>query len=140
MGVVILLLILAIAAGGFWYLRRGGDKPSRASVSVSLPEVPADKGPPRRPGRMINPGEECCGAARRIATAWYPEGEVPHLPLDSCEHPQTCKCGWMRVLDRRATHRRSEHDRRVSVRFEDKDDRRTGRDRRKDANNPWKNG
>lgn len=139
MGVAILLLILAIAAGGFWYLRRGSAKPRSSVTALNLPVQNSAEGTPRRPGRMINPGEECCGASRRVATTWYPEGGVPRLPLEGCEHPETCKCAWMRVLDRRSTYRRSDHDRRGSVRFEDKDDRRAGQDRRKDGANPWKN-
>lgn len=140
MGLTLLLLIVAIAAGGFWYLRQAA-KRSRESSTARLTaagSISAVAKDPRRPGRMLNPGQECCGAAKRIESHWYPEGEMPHLPLESCEHPESCKCGWMRVLDRRSTHRRSEHDRRQALRFEDKDDRRSGNDRRRDAGNPWK--
>lgn len=143
MGLTLLLLIVAIAVGGFWYLRRAGaaKRPHASSTDYSLPVSGAAAAgeQPRRPGRMLNPGQECCDAAKRIGTWWYPEGEAPHLPLDGCEHPESCKCGWMRVLDRRSTYRRSEHDRRKAVRFEDKDDRRSGNDRRRDGGNPWKN-
>lgn len=141
MGLTLLLLILAIAAGGFWYLRQAGKRSresSTAHLNVAGSSSALAKDPPRRPGRMLNPGQECCGAAKRIESHWYPEGEMPHLPVEGCEHPESCKCGWMRVLDRRSTHRRSEHDRRNALRFEDKDDRRSGNDRRRDAGNPWK--
>lgn len=134
---VVLILILG-GAFGFWWLRRNrGNAPSAA---VALEPVAASKEAPRRPGRMINPCEEHCAAAKKIATAWYAEGEAPRLPLESCEHPETCRCTWMRVLDRRSTHRRTGHDRRDSLRFEEeKSDRRTGEDRRDKRANAWKN-
>lgn len=140
MGLTLLLIIVALAVGGFWYLRRRQvSRPSASATAGSFPGSATTGEPPRRPGRMLNPGQECCGAAKRIETHWYPEGENPHLPLDDCEQPQTCKCGWMRVLDRRTTYRRSDHDRRKILRFEDKNDRRSGGDRRRDGGNPWKN-
>lgn len=140
MTVVFVLLMLGLGAAGYWYLRRRGAG-SAAGRAVSAKPAPAAEGlaVPRRPGRMVNPGQECCAAVRRIESAWYPESSAPRLPLDACQHPQTCKCTWMQVLDRRTTYRRVDHDRRALVRFEDKTDRRAAPDRRADSVNPWKN-
>lgn len=138
MAVISVLVLIAVGAVGFWWLRRrgpkasgGADAPSAAPVKSLTPE--------RRPGRMINIGETACPAAQKIQAAWYAEGEVPRLPLETCGHPQTCRCTWMRVLDRRVTHRRLSTDRRSELRFEDKSDRREGHDRRDPRGNVWKN-
>jgi hypothetical protein len=137
MGFVLVILVVAIGGAGYWYWSRKRGNPSVRPAVVSHSPQAAE--PERRPGRMINPGADCCAAIRRIESAWYPEGKIPRLPLETCDHPETCKCAWMRVVDRRTTHRRTDHDRREQMRFEDKSDRRAGRDRRGDAGNPWKN-
>ena len=108
-----------------------------ASEHQEAPKLPP---PPREMGRMLQPGEICCKAARSVSTSWYPDAEAPRIPLITCDQPQNCKCLWQRVLDRRVDHRRVHHDRRTSIRFEDRTDRRTGRDRRKDAGDNWKEG
>ncbi len=141
MGLVLLIFVLAVGGAGYWYWRRVRGKPAskRVAAEPAAPHEPQAAGPERRPGRMINPGADCCAAIRRIESVWYPEGKIPRIPLETCDHPQTCKCAWMRVVDRRTTVRRVDHDRREQLRFEDKSDRRAGRDRRGDAANPWKN-
>lgn len=88
---------------------------------------------------MLQPGDICCKAARSISTVWYPDDDAPRLPLITCDQAANCKCIWQRVLDRRVEWRRRTPDRRQAVRFEANDDRRTGRDRRKDAGDQWKN-
>lgn len=145
MGVVILLLVLAAIAGGVWYLRRGGaDKGRDAAETVrafaSRPGAAAvpSADAPRRAGRMVNPGESCCASVKKIASNWYADAEAPRLPLETCDMQQSCKCQWMRVIDRRTTHRRTKPDRRDSLRFEDKRDRRGGLDRRKGSGDFWK--
>lgn len=143
------LILLAVVGGGlFLFMRSRRPKfvppPATSSTGIGLktglPEhQPAPKvAPPREMGRMLQPGDICCKAARSIATTWYPDHDAPRIPLITCDQPQNCKCLWQRVLDRRTDHRRVAHDRRQSVRFEEKSDRRTGRDRRKDAGDHWK--
>ena len=140
MGVLIFLVVIAALGCAVWYLRRGGKAQAAASDRSGLlrPATIAQITPTRRPGRMVKTCEECCEAARRIESAWYPDEESPPLPLEACDRPSSCKCQWMRVLDRRSTHRRAGHDRRGDIRFEEKADRRAGLDRRKDAGNSWK--
>lgn len=138
----VFLVVLVVAAGiGFWWWRgkQGAAKPGAHAAQAAESVVAAVPAPARRPGRMINPGENPCHAAQKIQTAWYAEGETPRLPLGECEHPEGCRCTWMHVLDRRMTHRRVGQDRRGELRFEDKSDRRTGEDRRDRRSNVWKN-
>lgn len=145
MGVVILLLVVAAIAGGIWYLRRGGAGKGAVALESarpfgSKPGTAAGSAveTPRRPGRMVNPGETCCASVKKITTVWYADADSPRLPLETCDMQQSCKCQWMRVIDRRVTHRRYMPDRRNALRFEDKGDRRAGTDRRKDSGDSWK--
>ena len=145
----IALILLGLGAAFYVYKRVTRPKwvppPPKSTAGIGLGmgtaeyhEAPKIDPPPREMGRMLQPGEVCCKAARSVSTTWYPDADAPKLPLITCEQPQICKCVWQRVLDRRTEHRRVHHDRRTSVRFEDKRDRRTGRDRRKDAGDHWK--
>lgn len=137
---IVILLVVGALVGGFWYLRRGRDShgaPRPAAHPIAAPAAPGET--PRRPGRMANPGEECCPALKKIEGRWFPEGEAPTLPLSGCDRTLQCRCTWMRVIDRRVTHRRTDRDRRGAIRVDDKEDRRSGVDRRAEARNPWKN-
>jgi hypothetical protein len=135
---IVILLVVGGLVGGFFYLRRGsGARPVKPSPAAPAP-IAAPGEMARRPGRMINPCEERCAAIQKIEGRWYPEGEVPTLPLSGCDRTQQCRCTWMRVVDRRSTHRRTERDRRGALRVEDRNDRRSGDDRRAEARNPWK--
>lgn len=138
---IALLLFLAVLGAGLWWWRgrnRARAKRPVAASSAQPPGMAAAAAMPRKPGHMIKLQASSCAAARRIESAWYPERQSPQLPLGNCDHPETCKCQWMRVLDRRMTHRRVQGDRREDIRFQDKTDRRSGRDRRKDGGDGWK--
>ena len=133
----LLLFVAVLGAGLWWWHGRQVNKP--ASAPSRQPQgMAAAAAMPRKPGHMIKLDPSCCAAARRIEAAWYPEAQSPRLPLGSCDRAETCKCQWMRVLDRRMTHRRVQGDRRDDIRFQDKTDRRSGQDRRKDSGNAWK--
>lgn len=136
---IVILLVVGGVAGGFWFLRRRGNevRTRRPVNPISAPAAPGDA--PRRQGRMANPCEDRCAAIQKIEGRWFPEGEVPTLPLSGCDRTLACRCTWLRVVDRRGTHRRAERDRRGSIRVEDKEDRRSGVDRRAESRNPWKN-
>jgi hypothetical protein len=137
MGTAIFILVVGALVVGFWFLRRGRD-----SHGVARPAPPISAAPgeiPRRPGRMANPCEDRCSAIQRIEGRWFPEGEAPTLPLLGCDRTLQCRCSWLRFINRRITHRRSDRDRRGALRLEDADDRRKGGDRRAEARNPWKN-
>lgn len=139
MAVFLMLVVIAGCGWGYWWWRRKQSIAAPMAAAVRASVDPASAGPERRPGRMINCTDNPCHAAQKLQSAWYAEGQVPILPLESCEHPEVCRCTWMRVLDRRVTHRRAGQDRRDGVRFEDKSDRRTGEDRRDRRANVWKN-
>lgn len=137
---IVILLVVGALGGGFWFIRRGRDAhgtPRAIDPIAAAPIAPGET--PRRPGRMANPGEDCCPAIKKIEGRWFPEGEAPTLPLSGCDRNLQCRCTWMRVLDRRVTHRRTDRDRRGAIRVEGKEDRRGGVDRRAEARNPWKN-
>lgn len=102
----LVLALLAAAVAGVWLLRRPQDRPAPAPASPLAPALP------RRPGHMLNTRPACCRAARRIESAWYPDGHAPQLPLNECDQPETCHCSWMRVLDRRVTQQRAAGERR----------------------------
>jgi hypothetical protein len=134
---IFVLLVVGGLAGGFLLLRRGGKQRAAApAMPLTAPAAPGEV--PRRPGRMVNACEERCPAIQKIEGRWFPEGEVPTLPLSGCDRNLQCRCTWMRVVDRRQTHRRGERDRRGALRVEDKEDRRKGEDRRAESRNPWK--
>ncbi len=61
------------------------------------------------------------------------------LPIPGCALGQDCNCRWERVPDRRKGDRRKMADRRGNLRFEEKNNRRKNPDRRKDANDVWRN-
>lgn len=144
MGMLFFLLLVGAVGAGFWYLRRkaaadgrtGAVQPNTAAARA-LANTPVHT-TERRPGRMVRSCEDACAAVRRIESVWYPDAGCPRLPLEACGHPTSCRCSWMRVLDRRVTHRRVQPDRRGSVRFEEKADRREGPDRRADSGDRWK--
>lgn len=144
MGMLFVLLLVGAAGAVFWYLLRR--KPAAGGKGAVQPNTAAARAlantpvhtTERRPGRMVKTCEDACPAVRHIESIWYADSDCPPLPLDTCGHPQTCRCTWIRVLDRRITHRRVHPDRRDSVRFEEKSDRRTGLDRRKDSGDRWK--
>lgn len=139
-GTVFALLLLALIGILILYRARRRSRlrsETRTGRSSAAPLLEAPP-PVRRPGHMIHPGETGCAAARKIETAWLAGETAPNLPLDDCDHPESCKCRWTRVFDRRQTVRRTDSDRREKIRFEEKPDRRSGVDRRKDSRDPWR--
>lgn len=137
---IALLLVVVLGAGLWWWRRRAQTplKPPVAGRSAQPQGMAAAAAMPRKPGHMIKLQPSCCAAARRIESAWYPDAHAPVLPLSGCDHPDSCKCQWMRVLDRRMTHRRVHPDRREDIRFQENTDRRSRHDRRKDSGDAWK--
>lgn len=140
MKLVVIVLVIAAVIGLLlvYRTRRGTTAAPGGRVERPAPPSLPTPEPLRRVGHMIHPGETGCAAAAKIATAWFPGEVPPALPLDSCEHPESCKCRWTRVLDRRQTLRRSGLDRRDKIRFEDKPDRRSSVDRRQESRDIWK--
>jgi hypothetical protein len=86
--------------------------------------------------RVENP--DCaCETARKYADRTYKVGEAPKLPFKDCERSD-CQCRYLSITERRTRgERRVRANRREEIRFETKDDRRSGKDRRQ-TNNVWK--
>jgi hypothetical protein len=78
-----------------------------------------------------------CENARKYADKTFLVGDAPKLPFKDCTRAD-CTCRYERIAERRNRgERRVKANRREEIRFEMKDDRRTGKDRRRN-NNVWK--
>ena len=66
---------------------------------------------------LQNPG---CDAAMELFEKNIPLTEAPDLPLQGCDAAQ-CSCSWKGLTEQRHETRRTHHDRRDSVRFEDQE-------------------
>jgi hypothetical protein len=79
-----------------------------------------------------------CDTARKFADKTFLVGDAPSLPLKDCTRVD-CRCRYERITERRKINgeRRIKSSRREEIRFETKDDRRSGKDRRQ-KNNAWK--
>lgn len=109
-----LIALLAAGLALAWRLRPGRRRsaavPPPPPVLHTLPRVERPR------GHMLTACVECCRAARRIESDWYPQAQAPPLPLAGCEHPERCACRWMCVLDRRVTRRPVADERRHTAR------------------------
>ena len=86
--------------------------------------------------KVPDPAHACESVRRRMDKTFAPD-EAPALPLKDCGHVD-CRCRYERIANRRKGERRVSPDRRDSFRFEMKDDRRKGRDRRRGQGVVWK--
>lgn len=149
---LVLLLILAVIAGMAWLLIGKGRKPGRHSRARSGQPLTGTRTTSQlapgasqldkmREGRLFwgvslqNPG---CDASMELFEQELPLADAPNLPLDGCDAMQ-CSCSWKGLTEQRHTTRRTHHDRRDNVRFdeqEDKIDRRSHKERRK-TENTW---
>jgi hypothetical protein len=78
-----------------------------------------------------------CSAVRRLEKHVYPISSAPQLPLSNCNQ-SSCRCIYVAYPERRRGERRAREDRRDSLRFEGKVDRRAqGGDRRRKSD-VWK--
>jgi hypothetical protein len=145
--VIVLLLIVAVIGGLVWLMAGGsrklvrhqGSHPSKnRSGTRTTSRLPpgASQLEKLRENRLFwgvsleNPG---CDAAMKIFEKGIPLAEAPELPLPGCDAVQ-CTCTWKGLTERRHTTRRTQHDRRDDVRFDEdskKTDRRSHKDRRK---------
>jgi hypothetical protein len=84
------------------------------------------------------PNIDCaCENARKFANRTFLVADAPKLPFKDCGRVD-CRCRYERIANRRKLkgERRVNPSRREEIRFEMKDDRRSGKDRRK-TNNAW---
>jgi len=78
-----------------------------------------------------------CENARKLADKTFVVGTAPQLPFRDCTRVD-CRCRYQPITNRRVKgERRKGTSRREEIRFEMKDDRRSGKDRRQ-TNNVWK--
>jgi hypothetical protein len=146
--VIVLLLIVVVVGGLGWLLAGGSRKLGRHSRSVSSRAASGTRTTSQlSPGAsqlekmrenqvfwgvsLENPG---CDAAMELFEKGIPLTDAPDLPLPGCDAVQ-CNCRWKGLTEQRHTTRRTHHDRRDGVRFDDKEksDRRSHKDRRKSA-------
>jgi hypothetical protein len=72
-----------------------------------------------------------CAEARALAGRQYSFEAAPRLPLDNCTASH-CPCQYKGLVEHRRQHRRTQEDRRESLRFDvNKPDRRSSKDRRR---------
>jgi hypothetical protein len=115
---------------------------SPAGMMMSMTNSPpAPSAHPIRPVvamvlRVQNP--DCaCENARKFADKTFVVGTAPQLPFSGCTRAD-CSCRYQPITNRRTKgERRKGTSRREEIRFEMKDDRRSGKDRRQN-NNVWK--
>ena len=144
--IIVLLLIVAVIGLLVWLLAGGGRKTGKHSRRDSTrPAAGTRIASQLSPGAsqlekmrenpvfwgvsLENPG---CDAAMELVDKGTPLAEAPDLPLPGCDAVQ-CNCSWKGIVEQRHTNRRTQHDRRDGVRFDEKEktDRRSHRDRRK---------
>lgn len=144
--IIVIVLILAVIAALAWLLsggsrKLGGHSHRGASTrptggtrtATRLPAGASQLETMRESGvfwgvSLQNPG---CDAAMELFEKNIPLTEAPDLPLQGCDAAQ-CSCSWKGLTEQRHETRRTHHDRRDSVRFEDQEhtDRRSHKDRR----------
>ncbi len=151
--IIVIVLILAVIAALAWLLSGGSRKLGRHShrgaatrptggartATRRLPAGTSQLETMRESGvfwgvSLQNPG---CDAAMELFEKNIPLTEAPDLPLQGCDAAQ-CSCSWKGLTEQRHATRRTHHDRRDSVRFEDQEhtDRRSHKDRRQ-ADKTW---
>ena len=144
--VIVLLLILAVVGGMVWLLSGGSrkaGKPSRnrparpgtGTHTTSRLPAGASQLDKMRESKLFwgvslqHPG---CDSSMELFGKDIPLKEAPNLPLPDCNSIQ-CSCSWKGLTEQRKRTRRTQHDRRDGVRFDEKEktDRRSHKDRRK---------
>lgn len=142
--ILVLLAIFAVIAGIIWLLRgTGAQRLERLSHPLKRPEVEdvmvglSTKGKAlaklRHSGRFY--GVEIlqggCKASIELAGKRFTFEDAPALPLEGCE-AHNCPCQYKGLKENRSAHRRTQEDRRDSLRFDvNKPDRRSLKDRRR---------
>ena len=147
----IVLIAAALLIAGFFLQLRGRDSAERVtsartaaatSLTTAATQVPsASSAKPVRPTvavvlRVQEPN--CaCENARKFADKIFVLGNAPQLPFKGCMQAD-CRCRYQPITNRRTKgEQRKNASRREQIRFDMKDDRRQGKDRRQ-TNNVWK--
>jgi len=147
----IVLITAALLIAGFALQLRARDTAERTtsarglastSLMTGATQAPsASSAKPVRPTvavvlRVKNP--DCaCENARKFADKIFVLGDTPQLPFKGCTRAD-CSCRYQPITNRRTKgEQRKSASRREEIRFDMKDDRRQGKDRRQ-TNNVWK--
>lgn len=94
---------------------------------------------PRAPvGVMLRSKGAPCPSALLYKDHWWPMDQAPTLPMPDCKKGELCTCVLEQTVDRRSRDRRVSRDRRDVIRFDTHPSRRSGVDRRADANSPFR--
>lgn len=147
----IAMIAAALLLAGFFMRMRAGrmESPSAALARVpdyapmratTLQPTPATRAAPEIVAMVLRvPNADCaCDNARKFADRTFRIADAPRLPFKECTRAD-CRCRYERIAERRQLRgeRRLKASRREEIRFEMKDDRRSGKDRRQN-NNVWK--
>jgi len=145
---IVLLVIICLIAGVLWVLRGNrGPGHRHRPAHHSAGNTDTRTATPTTPGGLeklkansmfwgVEIGQAGCEAAQALLGQQYTFDEAPQLPLQGCDSAM-CSCQYKGLKDHRSEHRRKSGERRVEVRFDNKNpDRRSRKDRRRGAN--WK--
>lgn len=133
------LLAIVLLLGLIVYLRRR----QAAKEKAYLAALAAEPETPVWGKQVAIPSQGyVCQAVRDIAGTHFMKDDAPHLPLHECTNKFACQCKYQLIKDKRSgKERRDGIDRRPVVRYDpDNPPRRSGRDRRKENNNPFNDG
>jgi len=148
----IVLIAAALLIAGFFLQLRGRDSAERvtsartaaAATSLMTGATPAPSASSAKPVRptvavvlRVQEPDCACENARKFADKIFVLGNAPQLPFKGCMQAD-CRCRYQPITDRRTKgEQRKNASRREQIRFDMKDDRRQGQDRRQ-TNNVWK--
>jgi len=136
--IALLLLTVAVIATTVWLLCNGcrccRRRRNNAAAEQAAPAGPAGKLETLRRDRNywgVEIRSGICKAAKELAGRQFPFAEAPRLPLAGCA-ASLCTCSYVGLWERRKRHRRTEGDRRKSIRYlQNHPERRSHRDRRR---------
>jgi hypothetical protein len=112
---------------------------SASMLTSTMQATPASRSPEIVALVLRVPNLDCaCDNARKYVGKTFRLADAPAMPLKECTRAD-CRCRYERIAERRNIRgeRRTKSSRREEIRFEMKDDRRSGKDRRQ-TNNVWK--
>ncbi len=130
--IVAVVLIVIAVAGYLWFGKKTAAPAPQESADALLLQA-AGKPQPRYWGKriVIPDPTRACDAAIDMKGHVYEAGKEPRLPHADCNMAMQCQCHYEPVPEQRKIDRRGGHERREELRFEvDKEDRRSGEDRR----------
>ncbi len=100
-----------------WQRNRKG-RPARQLVAngFNTPDAASEENKPKFHGYIIEPGENCCEAARELNKITFSLRDIVPLPLPECDK-EACSCKKILIKERRKGNRRFNPDRRNEIRF-----------------------